>query len=75
MKSWGVVRLSQGNLMEGMMAHKDPLSFIPLVEGGNGRSSGAVQLWVDSCWGDWCGFPLQEVDKDHCFELHKVAGP
>ena len=35
MKSWGIDGLSRGDLMEGMMAGKDPLSFIPLAEGAN----------------------------------------
>ena len=35
MKSWGIDGLSRGDLMEGMMAGKDPLSFIPLSKGAN----------------------------------------
>ena len=75
MKAWGVDGLSRGDLMEGMMAGKDALSFIPLAEGANERSGGAVRGWVDSWWGDWCGAPLTEVDKDHWFILNKVSGP
>ena len=32
MKAWGVDGLSRGDLLEGMMAGQDPLSFIPLSE-------------------------------------------
>ena len=75
MKEWGVDGLSRGDLMEGMMAGKDALSFIPLAKGANKRSGGAVRGWVDSWWGDWCGEPLTEVDKDRWFILNKVLGP
>ena len=37
MKSWGIDGLSRGDLMEGMMTGKDPLSFIPLAAGANKR--------------------------------------
>jgi hypothetical protein len=75
MKQWGIDGLSRGDRMEGMMAGKDPLSFIPLAEGANERSAGAVKAWVDSWWGSWCGAPLREMTKDHWFELHRVVGP
>ena len=42
MKEWGVDGLSRGNLMEGMMARKDTLSFIPLSKGASKRSDRAV---------------------------------
>ena len=35
MKSWGVDGLSRGDLMESMMAGKDPLSFILLSKGAD----------------------------------------
>ena len=47
MKSWGIDGLSRGDLMEGMMAGKDPLSFIPPAKGANQRSSGAVKRWIE----------------------------
>ena len=47
MKSWGIDGLSRGDLMEGMMAGNDPLLFIPLAEGANQRSSGAVKRWIE----------------------------
>ena len=75
MKSWGVDGLSRGDLMEGMMAGKDPLSFIPLSEGADQRAGGAVRSWVDSWWGDWSGSPLVEVGPEQWFELQKVQGP
>ena len=46
MKTWRIDGLSRGDLMEGMMAGKNSLSFIPLAEGANQRSTGAVKKWV-----------------------------
>ena len=65
MKHWGVDGLSWGDTLEGLMAGKDQLYFIPLSEGANERASGAICNWVDLWWGDWCGAPLQEMTKDH----------
>ena len=48
MKVWGVDGLSGGDLFEGMMAGKDPFSFIPLLEGTNERSKGRVDRWIRS---------------------------
>ena len=61
MKSWGIDGLSRGDLMEGMMAGKDPLSFVPLAAGANDRSSGNVKLWIYEWWGNWYGSDLVEV--------------
>ena len=61
--------------MEGMMAGKDLLSFIPLAEGANQRAKGAVKKWVESWWGNWWGSPLAEIGKDEWFELQKMSGP
>ena len=75
MKSWGIGGLSRGNLMEGMLAGKDPLSFIPLAAGANERSLGGVRCWVDEWWGNWSGLDLVEVDHSRWFELQGVSGP
>ena len=64
MKSWGVGGLSRGDLMERIMAGKDPLSFIPLTGGADQRSKGAVRQWIDSWWGDWCGSTLVDVGPE-----------
>ena len=47
MKSWGVDGISHGDLMEGMIAGKYPLSFVPLTEGADQRSKGAMRQWID----------------------------
>ena len=65
--------------MEGMMAGKDALAYIPLAEGANERSGGKVKTWVQKWWRtkngrDWLGTPLLEVTKDVMFELRKVEG-
>ena len=65
MKSWGIDGLSRGDLMEGMMAGADPLSFIPLADGANTRSNGKVSAWVHAWWGDWCGAPLTNIDHNN----------
>jgi hypothetical protein len=50
MKASGVDVLSRGDLTEGMMADKDPLSFIPFNRGADDRSGGKVSAWVHSWW-------------------------
>ena len=57
------------------MAGKDLLSFIPLAEGADQWSKGAVRQWVDSWWGDWCGSPLVDVGPEQWFLLQKVQRP
>jgi len=42
MKASGVDGLSRGDLTEGMMAGKDPLSFIPFNRGADDRAGGKV---------------------------------
>ena len=42
MKATGVYGLSRGNHTEGMMASKDPLSFLPFHQGADRRSRGRV---------------------------------
>ena len=79
MKATGVDGLSRGDLMEGMMAGEDPMSFLPFDEGADERSRGKVSAWVKSWWqdereADWGNYPLVEVTKDNMFELKDVDG-
>uniref|UniRef100_A0A7S1ZD44 Uncharacterized protein n=1 Tax=Trieres chinensis TaxID=1514140 RepID=A0A7S1ZD44_TRICV len=48
MKEMGMDGLLQGDMLQGMMAGIDPLSFLPLGKGTIERSSGAVEAWVQS---------------------------
>jgi hypothetical protein len=50
MKASGVDGLSRGDLTEGMIAGRDPLSFILFNRGADDRSSGRVSTWVYSWW-------------------------
>ena len=80
MKALGVGVLSRGDLLEGMIAGDDPLSFDPLAKRANKRSEGMVGEWVRSWWKDskreqhWENAPLTEATKDNFFDLHKVEG-
>lgn len=74
MKRMGIDGLSRGDLMEGMMAGQDPLSFFPFDEGANDRSGGKVKRWVDSWWKEWDGGPLVEMTPDLWFEARHVEG-
>ena len=63
MKALGVDGLSQGDLTEGMMGGKDPLSFIPFHLGADERANGLVGTWVQSWWrtkkgAEFGGLPL-----------------
>ena len=63
MKASGVDGLSQGDLTEGMMGGKDPLSFIPFHLGADERANGLVGTWVQSWWrtkkgAEFGGLPL-----------------
>ena len=74
MKASGVDGLSRGDLTEGMMAGRDPLSFIPFNQGADERSGGRVSRWMRSWWKsrkgvDFCGMPLKTITKDNMFEL------
>ena len=85
MKAMGVDGLSRGDLVDGMMAGMDPLSFVPVAQGADERSRGGVSTWIRSWWqepgqtgraaGPWAGAPLVEVTKDNMFELKDVVGP
>jgi hypothetical protein len=77
MKASGVDGLSRGDLTEGMMAGKDPLSFIPFNQGADDRSRGKVSAWVHSWWKTrrdtpFGGFPLRNITKDNMFELRDL---
>jgi len=73
MKATGVDGLSRGDHTEGMMAGKDPMSFLPFHLGADTRSQGRVGKWVRSLWRtsdqapgpgrdrNWGGLPLVEV--------------
>ena len=74
MKEWGVDGLSRGDLLDGMMAGKDPLSFIPLNKGADERSNGAVKRWISQWWNVW-PTPLTEMTPQLWFELRDVKGP
>ena len=52
MKIWVVDGLSRWDLLEGMMAREDPLSFVPLARGADKRSNGKVGKWIRSWWKD-----------------------
>jgi hypothetical protein len=76
-KASGVDGLSRGDLTEGMIAGRDPLSFIPFNRGVDNRSSGWVSTWVHSWWetkrgADFGGFPLRTITKDNMFELRDL---
>ena len=80
MEAWGLMLLG-GDLLDGMMAGKIPLSFVPLANGAKERSEGDVGKWVRSWWRDfkgkkpWGSMDLIEVTKDNLFDLHNVEGP
>jgi hypothetical protein len=50
MKVSGVVVLSRGDLIEGMMAGRDPLLFIPFNKGADDLLGGRVLVWIRSWW-------------------------
>jgi hypothetical protein len=77
MKASGVDGLSQGDLTEGMMGGKDPLSFIPFHLGADERANSLVGTWVQSWWctkrgAEFGGLPLTQVTKDNIFELQDL---
>jgi hypothetical protein len=49
-KASGVIGLSRGDLMEGMMSGQDPFSFIPFHLGADKQSNGQAGAWVQSWW-------------------------
>ena len=46
MKGAGVDGLSRGDLLEGIIAHVDPLSFIPLNKSCDEREGNAIETWI-----------------------------
>ena len=67
MKASGVDSLSRGDLTEGMMAGKDPLSFLPFNRGADDRAGGKVSAWVHSWWKTKKGTPFKrktELERD-----------
>ena len=84
MKAMGVDGLSRGDLLDGMMAGQDPLSFVPLSLDADERSGGLVDRWIRSWWIDstasgsppkeWGGAPLTRVTAANMFELRDLAG-
>ena len=80
MKRSGIDGLSRGDLLEGMMAGLDPLSFIPLNEDASRRTKSRVVDWIASWWSDrrgqsWCGLPLKLLAPEDWFELHNIWEP
>ena len=78
MKALGVDGLSRGDLTEGMMGRKDPLSFIPFHLGADERANGLAGTWVQSWWHtkkgtEFGGLPLTQVTKDNMFELRDLS--
>ncbi len=77
MKALGVDGLSQGDLTEGMMGGKDPISFIPFHLGTDEQANGLVGTWVRSWWrtkmgAEFGGLPLMQVTNDNMFELRDL---
>ncbi len=77
MKASEVDGLSQGDLMEGMMGRKDPLSFIPFHLGADKWANGLVGTWVRSWWrtkkgAEFGGLALTQVTMDNMFELRDL---
>jgi hypothetical protein len=77
MKSSGVDGLSRGDNSEGIMAGENPLKFIPLNEGANQRSQGAVERWVRGWWSGERGRvflekPLKLLEPEDWFSLHEI---
>ena len=68
---------TSGQFTEGIMAGKDPLSFIPFNRGADDRAGGKVSVWVHSWWETkkgtpFGGFPLRNITKDNMFELRDL---
>ncbi len=79
MRASGVDGLSQGDLTEGMMAGRNPLTFVLFNRGADERSGGRVSAWVRSWWAtkkgtDFGGFKLQNITSKNMFKLRDVTG-
>ena len=51
MKCSGIDGLSRGDLLVGIMAHKDPLSYFPIGLDADERSGGYISKWLKTWWG------------------------
>ena len=61
--------LSRGDFLEGMLAGRNPLDYIPLNEGSGVKSDGRVEDWVQSWWKDgtgkaWGGHVLKVLEQN-----------
>ena len=83
MKEIGVDGLSRGDMLDGIMAGMDPVNLVPISQGADQRSAGAVTRWIRGWWKQaqtpGCAetfgqAPLVEVTKDNMFELRNVVG-
>lgn len=89
MKMAGVDGLSRGDILEGIMAGRNPWSTIPLNEDANERTEGRVEKWIRSWWADesgkaWCRFgddsvqyessSLNKLEPDDWFNLKEIKG-
>ena len=69
MKRAGIDGLSQGDFLEGMVAGKNPLDYIPHNEGAGARSKGKIEAWVQSWWNNasgqpWCGHEMKVLEPN-----------
>jgi hypothetical protein len=64
MKEAGIDGLSRGDMLEGMMVGRNPLSYLPLSLNANERSTGKVEEWVRGWWG---AQPLLTLDAEGWF--------
>ena len=78
----GVDGLSRRDFMMGIMAGKDPLSFLPFHFQADKRTSGKVLKWVKSWWqmgakrGTWfSGKPLKLLTPEDWFTLYENDKP
>ena len=89
MKMAGPDALSRGDLLEGIVAGKNPWSTIPLNEDPNERTNGRVEEWIRSWWSDqegraWCKVGddatqyvsslLNKLEPDDWFNLKEIKG-
>ena len=72
MKEAGIDGMSRGDMLEGMMAGIDPLSFLPLGLDANEISKGKVEEWVRSWWGTQ---PLLTLSPEGWFEEGQGSTP
>ena len=80
MKRAGIDGLSRGDFLEGMVAGKNPLDYIPLNEGAGARSNGKIEAWVKTWWNDasgqpWCGQKLKVLQPNDWFDLPNNQAP